>query len=97
MVNGDGVWDVVEVEDARALDVCDVSAGGTKQCTMLRVPPQPNTVRQLIDSVYEGPTNALIPVVILYEYLTWSPCGCRSRALFTSKPGQGIAALAIDF
>ena len=47
MVNGDGVWDVVGVEDARALDVCDVSAGGTKQCTMLRVPPQPDTVRLL--------------------------------------------------
>jgi hypothetical protein len=53
-------------------------------------------VRQLLDSVYEGPINAQLPVAMLYEYLTWSTCPCRSMALFTSKPGYGIAGLAVD-
>jgi hypothetical protein len=53
-------------------------------------------VRQLLDSVYEGPINASLLVARLYEYLTWSPRGCRSMEFITSKPGYGIAGLAID-
>ena len=38
----------------------------------------------------------MVLVAILYDYLTRSPCGYRSMAILTSKPGYGIAGLAVD-
>jgi helicase MOV-10 len=53
-------------------------------------------VRQLLDSVYEGQNNAQLFAAMLYEYLTWSPWRWRHKAVFTCKPGYGIAGLAVD-
>ena len=35
-------------------------------------------------------------VAMLYEFLTWSPCRCRSMGFIISKPDYGIARLAVD-